>query len=448
MSAPPHNIEAERYVIGAMLINPKIIPEVKDALSSLDFYREIHKDIFSVMSVKVWEPEIIINHLAGIQPKKDVQNALSEAVDCISTSAGWKHHAKLVKGASSIRQWLALSHYIQSECQKPAANPDIIASEAKAAIRDIEAELETGYLSMDKIVDDTVIEIKERAKGTISFQPVKTGLTNIDKVYGGFEPGRYNLIIARPGIGKTAFGLTLAKNIASSQPGTALIFSIEMGYRQLARRLLSDRSKIHLSRLKSGNIYHDEERLDEAARYLSETNMIIIDHPKYREIERLMTAAESIATQNSINCLILDHVQKTTSRKRFTNDNSKYEYISGELAALAKALNVPFFVLCQLNRELESRPENQRRPRISDIRGSGAFEQDGDVIMGLHRTSRESQILQVEGLKDRDGDGAGKLVYLRFRGSTQTIEDIDPDEAMGILQAEKTTQQSVWRGGL
>jgi replicative DNA helicase len=165
--------------------------------------------------------------------------------------------------------------------------------------------------------------------------------------------------------------------------------------------------------------------------------MIIVDHPKYREIERLIAATESIATQMSVSCVIIDHIQKTTSRKRFTGDNSRLEYISGEMSALAKSINAPIFVLSQLNRKSEDRPEHERRPKLEDMRGSGAFEQDADTVIGLFRTKRESRILQVDGLKDRDGAAAGKRVYFDFEGSTQTITDTSKERAMMILEAER-----------
>jgi replicative DNA helicase len=165
--------------------------------------------------------------------------------------------------------------------------------------------------------------------------------------------------------------------------------------------------------------------------------MIIVDHPKYREIERLIAATESIATQKSVSCVIIDHIQKTTSRKRYNSQNALYEYISGEVAALAKSINVPFIVLSQLSRKSEDRPEHERRPKLEDMRSTGAWEQDADTVIGLYRTRRDSRIIQVEGLKDRDGAAAGKRVYFDFEGSTQTITDTTKERAMMILQAEK-----------
>jgi replicative DNA helicase len=165
--------------------------------------------------------------------------------------------------------------------------------------------------------------------------------------------------------------------------------------------------------------------------------MIIVDHPKYREIERLIAATESIATQMSVSCVIIDHIQKTTSRKKFNSTNSLYEYISGEISALAKSVNVPFIVLSQLSRASESRPEHDRRPKLEDMRSSGAWEQDADTVIGLHRSRRDSRIMQVQGLKDRDGAGAGKTVFFDFDGATQTITDADRERAKAVLEAEK-----------
>jgi replicative DNA helicase len=432
MPAPPSNIDAERELIGAMFLRPEIIPAVRENISSLDFYLEAHKDLFAAITPR----STLIEVGEKLQRNPAALKAMAAAVETVSTSAGWKSHAKIIKTKSLLRQWLSLGSYLSEICNEHEADPDIIASEAKAVIRDIEAEIESDYLDMPRIVNDTLQEIRERGKG--QQYTMKTGLDALDDALSGYERGTYNLVIARPSIGKTAFALKVAKEASTHEPGITLFWSLEMAYRAVTRRLLADESQIHLSKLKSGNIYHTEiENLDIAAKCLSQANMIIADHPKYREIERLIAATESIATQKTLSCVIIDHIQKTTSQKRYNSDNSKYEYISGEIAAMAKALNVPVIVLCQLNRQLESRPEHQRRPRLENIRSSGAFEQDADTVIGLHRESRHSRILHVEGLKDRDGGAAGRLLFFEFNGATQTISDIDQAEAQSILAQEK-----------
>jgi replicative DNA helicase len=447
MKTPQHNVGAEAHVIGAMLLQPQIIPAVKGTLSSLDFYQEIHRDIFEAITPNICTPVAIGDRLRN--KTAEVGKALSDILTSVSTSAGWSESAKIVKRLSLVRQWMSVSEYLREQCQPPDCDPDVIASETKAAIRDIEAELESGYLEMPQVISDSLTEIQERGKKNPAMEPVKTGLALFDDVFGGYEKGTYNLIIARPGIGKTAFALRIARHIATHESGTALFWSLEMAYRALARRLLSDESQIHLSKLKSGNVYeHEHETLDSAARYLSGGNMIVADHPKYREVEKLMAATESLGTQRTLSCVVVDHVQKMTSRKKYASDNSKYEYISGELAALAKALHVPVIILCQLNRQLESRPESKRRPKLEDIRSSGGFEQDADTVIGLHRTKRDSTIMQVEGLKDRDGAGSGRLMFFEFIGSTQTIRDIDQHEARRVLEYEKEVKKNMWQGGL
>jgi replicative DNA helicase len=435
---PPYDREAEMYLLGAVLLKPDILPSVKQTVSDIDFFTEIYRDIYHALSAKCFDPVSICDHLKGKRDKKETIQTITQIIGDVSMSAGWMNHAKIVKNNSLLRQWMSLGSYLHDQVSNPDADPDLIASEVKAAIRDIEAELETGYLDMKRVVDDTLKDIEARTNHLPGVTEIKTGLNNLDEILGGYERGTTNYIIARPSIGKTAFALTIARNVAQKEPGTVLFFSLEMTYRALARRLLSTESEIHLSRLKSGNIYHtDDERLDQAAKSVSQANMIIVDHPKYREIERLIAATESIATQKSVSCVIIDHIQKTTSRKRYNSQNALYEYISGEVAALAKSINVPFIVLSQLSRKSEDRPEHERRPKLEDMRSTGAWEQDADTVIGLYRTRRDSRIIQVEGLKDRDGAAAGKRVYFDFEGSTQTITDTSKERAMMILEAER-----------
>ena len=288
-------------------------------------------------------------------------------------------------------------------------------------------ELEEILISGDVGVETSMYlieKIEERAKSGNRFVGVKTGFQNIDIYMNGLEPKTTNYLIARPSMGKTALALNISDFVALNYPGKVIFFSLESGDKALTRRRLSAHSGIFLSRLRTGDVREDQwPDLIESANALSENNLIIIDRPRYKTIENLIALSESLAMESPLSLIVIDHIQRMRARKRFNNRHLELSFISEEISSLAKDLDIPILILCQLSRKVEDRAKHNQQPRLSDMKESGDLEQNADSVWGLYRKDKEDEYAHIEGLKGRD-TGTWKT-WLRFDRYIQKFYDCE-----------------------
>ncbi len=421
---PPHNIEVEQAILGAMLINPDCIVKLKSFLDADDFYRESHVLIFKAI-LEVGNDVRLITH--RLEEKKQLEQAggteyIGKLAESISTSASFKYHAEILKDLSRRRKIIYTCMAAEEKSYDLSEELNDTLSTIKTGIREIQGEQKVDYRNNKELVSVVFKDIEERVKGNKHHIGILSGFKAIDSHLNGFEPKTLTYIIGRPSMGKTALGINIADNMALANQGLVLFFSLEMGDEQITRRRLSTESKIHLSHIRAGYIQESQwSNLIEAADKVSENNILVIDRAKYKTFENLIPIAETLAHEHKIASIFIDHLQLMNSRKNFNNRHLEISYISNGLKSLAKELNIPLIVLCQLSRKVEDRKD--KRPLLSDMKESGDLEQDADIVIGIYREDKDGDLMQIAGLKGRDvGIWGDKLLFNRF---IQKIYDSD-----------------------
>lgn len=406
LKAPPHNIDSEILVLGSMLMRPETsIPVVKNALLPSDFYRKAHQSICQacfdlrtdtdLQSVCVWlEKKELLKKSGG-------QDYVISLVEQVSVSVGLKWHIDLLKDLSRRRQLIGLCSESAAAAYLMSEQTEEVLSTHKSGIRTIEGQQNIIFSDNASLVNAVFKDAEDRAKSGNRFVGVKTGFDNLDINLQGLEPKTTNYLIARPSMGKTALALNIADSVALNNPGKVLFFSLESGDVALTRRRLSARSGVFLTRLRTGDIEDSQwPDLIEAANVLSEDNLLIIDKPKYKTVENLVTLTETLAMETEISLIVIDHIQRMRSKKKHNNRHLELSYVSEELSSLSSDLNTPALILCQLSREVEKRKD--QHPRLSDMKESGDLEQNADSVIGLYRVDKTSEFARIEGLKGRD----------------------------------------------
>ena len=425
---PPHNIEVEQAILGAMLINPNCIVKLKSFLDADDFYRESHVFIFKTI-LEVGNDVRLIAHRLNQDKKLEHVGGISyisELAESISTSASIEYHAEILKDLSRRRKIIYACVAAEEKSNDLSEELNDTLSTLKTDIRQIQADRRSDYRDNKELVQAVFRDIEQRANEDRHHVGILSGFKAIDSHLNGFEPKTLTYIIGRPSMGKTALGVNIADNMALvANQGLVLFFSLEMGDEQITRRRLSAKSEIHLSNIRAGYIQESQwSNLIEAANKVSENNILIIDRAKYKTFENLAAVIETLALEHRIACIFIDHLQLMNSRKNFNNRHLEISYISNNLKSVAKDLNVPLIVLCQLKRDVENR--RNRRPQLSDMKESGDLEQDADIVIGIYREEKDSDVMEIAGLKGRDvGTWQDKLLFNRF---IQKIYDSDNEK--------------------
>lgn len=423
-SLPPKNLEAEQAVLGAMLLNPGVIPKVRKLLNSNDFYREAHQHIAGAL-FQLKGKSTFLTIEGNLKSKGFLDEAggldyLTALVQNISTSAGVEHHCQIVKNLSVRRQIISQCSVAIDRAHNMTIPISETLSEHKGAIRGMKEGQGKDYLENAEQIKSGFNDIKERFEKGDFFVGIKTGIANIDTYMQGLEPKTTTYLIARPHVGKSALALNISENVAQSNQGKVVFFTLESNVNALTRRRYAAHSKVFLTRLRTGNLDDGHWRdLIESASHLSKSNMIIVDKPRYKKVENLVALTESLSMESPLSLVVIDHIQRMRSHKKFNNRHLELSYISEELSTLAHECNVPILVLSQLNRAVENRRD--QRPRLFDMKESGDLEQNADTVIGLYREDQESEFMEIDCLKGRD-TGTWKT-YLSFDRYSQKITD-------------------------
>lgn len=434
INAPPQDIEAEKAVIGACLINPTIIPSVCQVLDPGDFYREAHGLILSILSELGKQADIIrLRDLARERRQLERlggEDYLLGLAESVSTSAGWHYHAEIVKKQSRRRKIIIAAHNTLEEAYGLVVGPEEILSLLKEDIRNIEHDDTYKFPDIDALCRALYKNLERQAENKDHYTGLRTGFSNIDKHTLGIEPGTTTYLAARPSIGKTALGLNIARNACQIYPDKdVLFFSHESEPIRLVRRLVSAESKIHVTYLRWGNLDPDEwHALSAGLGSLCEfaKNLRIISHPKFKQVELMTQAIESYAMDRPLSLIIVDHIQRMFTSKRKQNRHLELSWVSEKLTDIAQGLKVPMIIACQLKRIAEDRKD--KRPQLGDLKESGDLEQNADSVWGLYRKTREAEDAEVIGLKERDG-GVWKT-NLHFDQNIQQFSD-EPERTEG-----------------
>ena len=422
----PNSLEAEQSVIGSMIMDREAIIAASEILLKEDFYHQQYGVLFEAM-VELFnegQPADLVT-LQNRLKEKDVPPEVSsleyvrDLVAAGPTSANVKYYAQIVKEKAVLRKLIKVTENIENECYLGKESLEVILEDTEKKVFELLQNRGGGdYVPIKQVVINTLekIELASKTKGNVT--GIATGFVDLDYKMAGLQPSDLILVAARPSMGKTAFVLNIAQYVAFHSNLTAAIFSLEMSKEQLVNRMFSLESRVDAQVLRSGNLADsDWEKLIEAAGVIGASNLIIDDTPGI-SISELRSKCRKYKLEHDLKLVIIDYLQLMSGSGRSTDSRQQeISDISRSLKALARELNVPVIALSQLSRAVEQRPDH--RPMLSDLRESGAIEQDADVVMFIYRDdyynkdSENKNIAEIILAKQRNGPiGTVNLVWL------------------------------------
>lgn len=366
----PHDLEVERALLCACLLNPQIIRRLD--LDRDDWYIERHALIYDALRL-LQDGADAVTLKAALEAKGNLEKAgsvayLIELTELASTWAGWKRHQEIIQGHSKRRQVIRACMTAAHQAEQSTEELSEILSTLKSGITAIDREQSPEIASSLSIIQEVYKDIEERHAHGNRFVGTRTGIQGIDDNLSGMEPGSSTYLIARPSIGKTALALTISDYVAQTQ-GPVLFFSLESNRQALTRRRLAAHSHVFLSRIRTGHIEDNQwEPLQGACEKLSSIPLMIVDHARYKDPERLCSLAETVSIDKQLALIVVDHVQLLRARRQFSSRHHEISYASDVLQGLAKTCRCPVLILCQLNREADKRAGKSRYPQLSDMK--------------------------------------------------------------------------------
>ncbi|CAM2061256.1 replicative DNA helicase [Desulfovibrionales bacterium] len=454
---PPQNLEAEQAVLGGIFLKNNILHTVIDQISADDFYFPVHRIIFAVF-LDLYAKNIPIDlvtvaeHLKQQGRLEEVGGAiyLAELAQGVIAAANAPYHARIVRDKAVQRELIGVSTEIISSAFDNSVPVEQLIDDAEQAVFAV-AQRTSGatFLSSDELVKKVFADLEKRAGRSELVTGVPTGYHRLNEITAGFQPSDLIIVAGRPSMGKTAFALNIAMRAAVMDHVPVIIYSLEMSQDQLMQRMLCAWGKVDLSRLRRGFL-DDEDwtRLYAAANALSPAPIYIDDTPVLGSLE-LRARSRRLKMEKNISLVVVDYLQLMRVSRRFDSREQEISEISRNLKALAKEICVPVIALSQLNRKLEERSD--KRPMLSDLRESGAIEQDADLIMFVYRdevyNKREDNpkrgIAEIIIGKQRNGPtGIVELSYLNRYTAFEELETQPPSEYlprfMGIEQSNST----------
>lgn len=388
---PPQNIEAEQSVLGSILLKDKAFGNVMELLQPDDFYSPAHRIIFDAMITlfEKNEPQDLItitNLLNDNNQLEEIGGAtyLANLTSIVPVTANINSYAKIIRQKAILRKLINVNTEVASRCYDEQGDIEVLVDEAEQAIFDIAGKNSgQGFTPLKNIIPSAFEKVEQLFKRKELITGVPTGYKELDRMTAGLQPSDLIILAGRPSMGKTAFAMNIAQNAALVEKIGVAIFSLEMSKEQLTMRLLSSVGRIDSQRIRTGKL-HDEDwpKLTRAVGMLQDAPMYIDDTPAISVLE-VRAKVRRLASQYPIGMILVDYLQLMQGRHNTENRTQEISEISRALKALAKEHNVPVLALSQLNRGLESRTD--KRPMMSDLRESGAIEQDADIICFIYR---------------------------------------------------------------
>lgn len=418
----PHNMEAEQSVTGAILLDQESVITASEILSPEDFYSPQFKALYNGMLAlykegKAIDPVTLQNKLREQEVPEDLYSIefISNILSSVPTSANIKYYAEIVKNKAILRRLIRVSESIANDCYQDTENLDELLDSTEKQIFDVvQNRSTTDFVPIRETALETLESIQNAAKTVGAVTGISTGFYDLDSRTAGLQKSDLVLIAARPSMGKTAFVLNIAEFVAIRNHIPTAVFSLEMSRIQLAKRLISMNSKVDSQRIRVGNLADDEwGKITESTILLGESALVIDDTPGI-SVSALRSKCRKLKIENDLGLVIIDYLQLMSgsgSRKSDSRQNEIAE-ISRSLKALAREIDCPVIALSQLSRAVESRED--KRPMLSDLRESGAIEQDADVVMFLYRDEYYN--------KDSDDKGTAEVIIGKQRnGPTCTV---------------------------
>ncbi len=422
---PPHNIEAEQAVLGAILLESDAFITANEILLPEYFYRPQHQQIYSAMVELNQRNEAIdlVTLTNELEHKKILDEVggvtyLTDLASIVPTAANIEYYARIVEEKALLRRLIKVATQIVSDGYIGEGDVREIIQEAEAKIMQISRQKSSGFTLIKDVLIELIeqIEILHHNKGEVTGVP--TGYPDLDHLTSGFQPSDLIIVAARPSVGKTAFALNLAQNVSTRFAKPVAIFSLEMSAVQLVQRMLSAEGNLDGHKIRTGLLDEEDwQRLTMATATLAEAEIFIDDTPGI-SVQEIRVRLRRLKMEHDLSLVVIDYLQLIQGRGRSDNRQQEISEISRQLKNIARELRVPIIALSQLSRAVEQRQD--KRPMLSDIRESGSIEQDADIVAFLYRDdyynpeTEKQNIIEVIIAKHRNGPvGKVELVFLK-----------------------------------
>ncbi len=423
---PPHDLEAEMAVLGSILLDGEVMGGVAPLLKTTDFYRKAHRRLFDVMRELYDRGEPLDAILVfrecerqGILEEVGGRETIAELARCVASPAHGEHYAQIVREKSIARSLIQVASELQQAAYGEEGRGDELLERAEAAVFELGNQRDLGQAHpVSRLLHEAFDEMQDPGHAVSG---VRTGYYQLDDMTSGLHPGELIIVAGRPSMGKTTFGLNAAVNAAIGDNRKVAIFSLEMSAKNIVTNMLCSQARFEGQKLRRGGRFlgiEDQQRLADAAGPLFEASIYVDDTPSLTPTI-LRSKCRRIRAKYGLDLVLVDYLQLMEAMGRVKSVESRQQeisYISRSLKGLARELEVPVVAMSQLNREVEKR--DKARPKLSDLRESGAIEQDADVICLLYRphyyTRDESDLRTAEIIVAKQRNGPTGSVHLHF----------------------------------
>ena len=432
----PNSIEAEIAVLGGLILDNESWEKIADILQVNDFYNEQHRKIYSCIVGLVGDNTpfdvVTINEKVNTSDDKSFSTYLSEIINQTPSAANIKAYANIVREQSILRQLISVSNNLIEKSRDGGIDSKSLLDEAERTIFNISEESQktnSGFQDINKLVQESLKEIEKRAENGDAVTGVATGFTDFDNKTTGLQGGDLIIVAGRPSMGKTSFAMNLAEYASLKNDAVTAIFSMEMSGTQLSTRLISSMGRINQQKIRTGKLTDDDwPRLTNAIALLSKANIFIDDTPALTPTD-IRARARRLKREKGLDLIVIDYMQLMQLSNNSENRATELSEISRSLKALARELDVPVVALSQLNRSLENRTD--KRPIMSDLRESGAIEQDADLIAFIYRDEVYNEDSPDKGkaeiLVRKQRNGPIFTTTLTFLGECTRFENYTPE---------------------
>ena len=439
---PPQNIDAERAVLGAMLMSeggreaiPRVVEVLGDDPIRNGFYREAHQKIYAAILnlFERGEPADLLTVATELERSNDLERVggvpyLDDMIESVPTAENIEYYAKIVQGEAMRRRLIRVSSEIYNESFDNTEDVDMLLDKAEKSILDIRQEsINTGFVPLKRIIKPSFSAIQELYNKKEHVTGVPSGFTDLDNATSGFQESDLVIIAGRPGMGKSMFIQNIANYVAGECRIPVGLFSLEMSQQQLVVRMLAAEANVEFQKLRTGFLSEgDWPRLTIAAGTLSESEIFIDDTPGISVLE-LRAKARRLKAEHGVGLIMIDYLQLMQGRGKSENRQQEISDISRSLKGLAKELSIPVIACSQLSRSPEGRPD--KRPQLSDLRESGAIEQDADLVIFLYREEYYDREMstkagEAEVIIGKQRNGPTTTIPLTFRANHMKFENM------------------------
>ncbi|NQV00621.1 MAG: replicative DNA helicase [Parcubacteria group bacterium] len=436
---PPQNIEAEQSVLGSLMLDKEGIFKVADILKSDDFYRGSHGNIYQAI-LELYEKNepidllSLTNRLKEKKQLKDIGGAtyLSNLVNSVPTAAHIAHYAKIIKSKKVLRDLINASHEIEQISYKEDEDVEGLVDTAEQKIFSIsQKSISQKFIPIKDTLEDAFERIDKLHRGEDVTRGIPTGFADLDNHLSGLQKSDLIILASRPSLGKTSLALDFARHISTKEKTPVAIFSLEMSKEQLVDRLICAQAEVDSWRMRTGRLSgegpdNDFQRIQQALDELSASSIFIDDAPS-PTIMQIRTMARRLQSEHDLGLIIIDYIQMIQPRNPSDPPVQQMTEISRSLKTLGRELNLPILALSQLNRAVESRSPSI--PKLSDLRDSGAIEQDSDVVLFIYREDKDNpnterkNIAEIHIAKHRNGPtGRIELFFNESQVSFKNLE--------------------------